>query len=583
MDWSTAATTCSGLNSSGYNNYTTGWRLPTRAELQSLYTNGFKILPISALNWTDAIWTSEVSGSDRFAFSDGSSWPNNPVNPAEVFCVRPQDPLVTIGAPSSAIVGTGGTVTFTVSYTYATSVTLTAGNITPSNTGNANATIGVSGCTTTSCLVTLSSFSGVGTFKFSIAAGTATNTAGGSAGAAGPSSTVSVNIWQDVTTAGTGAATCAGSPENCAYTLVSSGLTYSARIGAGTQSTAAAACTSVTYNGTSDWRLPTEPEFMTGLSNGMLGFLPGLYFGYHWTSTPSGGNFYYVFPEQGWSNTYSASGSFSYLCVSAASSGALTLGTVTSTSSSVSLTWSGGTPNYTAILFGGSGCSAGPTNHGGLSGTSDTFTGLLASTQYSVKVMDNTSAFTSCQNISTTAGGALTLGTLTPGSTTVDASWSGGTASYIIYLYSDSMCMTTVSFVNKGSSTTHQFTGLTASTTYYAKVTDGMAGVSPASGCTSVTTSGGGGGTLHIMGHLDLTGGAAEVTYTGDTSATVYLLRFYTDSSCSNYAGFDATGSGGSIMSSSLEPSTDYWVDIYNAAGTVKMSNNCYGPVTSYP
>jgi hypothetical protein len=83
-------------------------------------------------------------------------------------------------------------------------------------------------------------------------------------------------------------------------------------------------------------------------------------------------------------------------CVTATTSAAsFALGSVTSTSSSVSLTWSGGTANYTAILFGGSGCSAGPTNHSGLSGTSDTFTSLLASTQYSVKVMDSTSAFTS--------------------------------------------------------------------------------------------------------------------------------------------------------------------------------------------
>jgi len=59
-------------------------------------------------------------------------------------------------------------------------------------TGTANATVGVSGSGTTRT-VTLSSITGDGTLGISIAAGTATDTAGNSAPAAGPSATFTVD------------------------------------------------------------------------------------------------------------------------------------------------------------------------------------------------------------------------------------------------------------------------------------------------------------------------------------------------------------------------------------------------------
>src|SRR5206468_1405391 len=72
------------------------------------------------------------------------------------------------------------------------SSTLSAGNITLNATGDATAAVGVSGTGTTRT-VTLSTITGTGTLGISIAAGTATDTAGNTAPAAGPSTAFTVD------------------------------------------------------------------------------------------------------------------------------------------------------------------------------------------------------------------------------------------------------------------------------------------------------------------------------------------------------------------------------------------------------
>src|SRR5207244_8065999 len=89
----------------------------------------------------------------------------------------------------SATVVTSGPVTYTVTYADANfnaSTLLAAGDITLTTTGTATASIDVAG-TSTLRTVTLSSITGDGTLAISIAAGTATDLAGNTAPAAGPS------------------------------------------------------------------------------------------------------------------------------------------------------------------------------------------------------------------------------------------------------------------------------------------------------------------------------------------------------------------------------------------------------------
>ncbi len=100
-------------------------------------------------------------------------------------------PTVGIGSPSAPLTS-GGPVTFTVTYSGQNSITLANGNVTLNTTGNANATVGVSGSGSTRT-VTLSGITGDGTLGISIAAGTASDPAGNSAAAAGPSTTFTVD------------------------------------------------------------------------------------------------------------------------------------------------------------------------------------------------------------------------------------------------------------------------------------------------------------------------------------------------------------------------------------------------------
>ncbi len=113
--------------------------------------------------------------------------------PSTPFIVDNTPPAISISAPSLASTN-AGPVTYTVTYTDTNfnSSTLAAGNITLNKTGTANGTVVISGSGSTRT-VTISSITGDGTIGISVAAATATDTAGNSAGAAGPSSTFVVD------------------------------------------------------------------------------------------------------------------------------------------------------------------------------------------------------------------------------------------------------------------------------------------------------------------------------------------------------------------------------------------------------
>src|SRR5439155_8785503 len=137
------------------------------------------------------------SGTATVALSTGTDLAGNVITAAPTsgatFTVDNTPPTVSIGAPSATIV-TSGSVTYTITYADSNfnASTLSAGNITLNATGTATASIGVTGSGTTRT-VTLSSLTGNGTLGISIAAGTATDTAGNTAPAAGPSATFTVD------------------------------------------------------------------------------------------------------------------------------------------------------------------------------------------------------------------------------------------------------------------------------------------------------------------------------------------------------------------------------------------------------
>ncbi len=101
-------------------------------------------------------------------------------------------PIAAIGAPSATDTNIGP-VTFGVTYTGATSVNLTTGDIALNTTGTATATIGVTNGTTSTPTVTLSAISGDGTLGITVNAGTSSDAASNTDAGAGPSSTFNVD------------------------------------------------------------------------------------------------------------------------------------------------------------------------------------------------------------------------------------------------------------------------------------------------------------------------------------------------------------------------------------------------------
>lgn len=115
---------------------------------------------------------------------------SGPVGPSATFAVTNSVPRISISGPSTylAEIGIDSSITYTVTYTSATTVTLAAAKITLNKTGTANGIVSVTGAGSTTRTVSITGISGDGTLGISIATGTATNPIG-SAGAAGPSAT----------------------------------------------------------------------------------------------------------------------------------------------------------------------------------------------------------------------------------------------------------------------------------------------------------------------------------------------------------------------------------------------------------
>ena len=104
-------------------------------------------------------------------------------------------PTMNISAPSVTLANSNSSVTYTVTYGDAnfSSSTLSASNVTLNRAGTINASVSVTSSSVTTRTVTLSEITGYGTLGISIVAGTATDSAGNTAPAAGPSSTFTVN------------------------------------------------------------------------------------------------------------------------------------------------------------------------------------------------------------------------------------------------------------------------------------------------------------------------------------------------------------------------------------------------------
>jgi hypothetical protein len=152
---------------------------------------------VDATHYTGSYVVGAGNGTATVALSTGTDLAGNVITAAPTsgatFTVDNTPPTVSIGAPS-ATRASSGPVTYTVTYadTAFSSSTLSASDITLNATGTATASIGVSGSGTTRT-VTLSSIAGDGTLGISIAAGTATDTAGNTAPAAGPGTAFTVD------------------------------------------------------------------------------------------------------------------------------------------------------------------------------------------------------------------------------------------------------------------------------------------------------------------------------------------------------------------------------------------------------
>ena len=113
---------------------------------------------------------------------------------SSTFTVDNTLPTLAISGPSpAAILRSTGTVTYTVTYSGADSITLANSNVTLNTTGGASGTLAVSGSGLTTRTVTISNPSGNGTLGISIAEGTASDQAGNAALSSVPSATFAVN------------------------------------------------------------------------------------------------------------------------------------------------------------------------------------------------------------------------------------------------------------------------------------------------------------------------------------------------------------------------------------------------------
>lgn len=132
--------------------------------------------------------------------------------PSGIFSVDNIAPTISVSAPSGSITR-GDPISYTVTYDGNDAVALASGHVTLNKTGTANGTVSVSGTGLTTRTASISDITGDGTLGISIAAATASDSAGNTAPVAGPSATFTVdNTGPAVTIGAPSASTTAGGP-----------------------------------------------------------------------------------------------------------------------------------------------------------------------------------------------------------------------------------------------------------------------------------------------------------------------------------------------------------------------------------
>jgi hypothetical protein len=175
---------------------------------------GFTTSPASYSGLSDGSHTFQVRAIDAAGNVD-------PIPASFTWTVDTAPPTVMVSAPSVAS-ASGGPVTYAITYADAgfNSSTLATGDVTLNKTGTADGQVGFSGTGNTRT-VTISSITGNGTLSISLAAGTATDTAGNPAPAAGPSATFTVNNTPTIASA-----TPAAILQNTASSVVLAGTNF---------------------------------------------------------------------------------------------------------------------------------------------------------------------------------------------------------------------------------------------------------------------------------------------------------------------------------------------------------------------
>ncbi|MDD2736637.1 MAG: hypothetical protein PHF56_22120 [Desulfuromonadaceae bacterium] len=183
--------------------YTVTYTDATSVDLQpsdiTLNTTGGATGTVSISGGTSSspiVSISGIGGNGTIGISIAAGTAFNGLEPApaasttSTFLVDNIDPTISISAPTVSSTKTGP-VSYTVTYgdaNYNTS-TLAPANVTLNSTGTATGTVSVTGTSGNTRKVTISSISGEGTLGISIGTGTASDLAGNTAPAAGPSGT----------------------------------------------------------------------------------------------------------------------------------------------------------------------------------------------------------------------------------------------------------------------------------------------------------------------------------------------------------------------------------------------------------
>lgn len=163
--------------------------------------------------------------------SDAAGNTADAAGPSATFVVDNTAPAIAIGAPSASSACAGDTVRYTVTYTdpNLSALTLGAADVTLVTTGTASGTVSVSGDGTVSPAtrtVTVADLTGSGTIGISIAANTASDSAGHNAASADSTGTFTVSDVTSIVADPTDAAVCAGATAEFSVAASGADLSY---------------------------------------------------------------------------------------------------------------------------------------------------------------------------------------------------------------------------------------------------------------------------------------------------------------------------------------------------------------------